>query len=68
MRRRWRQWWQWWHRAEDTTDEARAQLQMLEQRDPEVKRLGAELRKQQRANNFSGMVNRAIARGAREGP
>lgn len=61
--------WRWppWCPAEDTTDEARAELQKLEQLDTEVARLGAELREHQRQNHFSGMVWEAIHRGAQEG-
>lgn len=61
--------WRWppWRRAEDTFDEARAELDKLAQRDREVERLGAELREQQLQNHFSGMVWHAIHRGAREG-
>lgn len=61
--------WRWppWRRVEDTLDEARAELEKLEDRDSEVERLGAELRKQQRQNHFSGMVWQAMHRGAQEG-
>ena len=61
--------WRWppWRRAEDTSEEARAELERLEQRDPEVNRLGAELRARQRENHFSGMVWQAIHRNAEEG-
>lgn len=61
--------WRWppWRRAEDTTEEARAELERLERRDPEVARLGAELRARQRENHFSGMVQRALRRNAHEG-
>lgn len=61
--------WRWppWHRAEDTIEEALTELEKLEQRDPEVERLGAELRKQQRQNHFSGMVWQAMHRSPREG-
>lgn len=62
---RWR--WPWWRRADDTADEARAELEKLEQRDVEVERLGAELREHQRHNHFSGMVWAAIHRGTQEG-
>jgi len=46
----------------DTTAEARACLEELEQRDPEVRTLGVQLRAAQRHNHFSEMVDRAIAR------
>jgi hypothetical protein len=60
--------WRWpWQRAEDTTDEAQAQLRKLERRDPEVERLGRELRKRQQQNNFSGLVAEAITRRAQKG-
>lgn len=60
--------WRWpWRRAEDTSEEARAQLRKLERRDSEVERLGAELRERQRQNNFSGLVAEAITRRAQEG-
>ena len=61
--------WRWppWRRAEDTSEEARAELQKLERRDPEVTRLGAELRERQRQNHFSGMVQQALRRNAPEG-
>ena len=54
----------WWRRADapDTTDEARACLEQLEQRDVEVRNLGVELRAAQRHNHFAVMVNEAIAR------
>jgi hypothetical protein len=65
---RWRFRWPLWERAKDTTAEARAQLRRLEARDEKVAELGKELRETQRRNNFSGMVARALARGAREGP
>jgi hypothetical protein len=54
-------WWP-WHRAEDTRTEARHHLRRLEARDPEVERLGAELRETQHRNNFSRMVDLAIHR------
>lgn len=54
-------WWP-WHRAEDTTAEARHHLRRLEANDPEVARLGGELRDTQRRNNFSRMVSLAIHR------
>lgn len=63
---RWR--WPAWRRAPITVDEARAELDKLEDREPEVARLGAELRERQRLNHFSGMVDKAIRRGIREGP
>lgn len=62
--------WRWppWRAAEDTSEEAQAQLRKLERRDPEVERLGAELRETQKRNNFSGMVEIAISRRVQEGP
>jgi alkyl hydroperoxide reductase subunit AhpC len=63
----WRWRWPPWEVPEDTTEEARTELKRLERRDPEVKRLGAELRQQQRENHFSGMVWHAIQRGSAEG-
>ena len=51
-----------WRRHVDTTDEARACMDQLEQRDTEVHALGVELRAAQRRNHFSVMVNAAIAR------
>lgn len=62
-----RRWWQFW-RAEDTSEEAQAELTRLEDREPEVARLSTELREIQRRNNFSGMVDRAIRRTAQERP
>ena len=61
--------WRWppWRRAELTVEEARAELEKLAEREPEVERLGAELRERQRLNHFSGMVAQAIRRGAQEG-
>lgn len=56
-------WWPWHHPRH--SDEAAVELRKLEQLDGEVDRLGAELRHRQRANNFSGMVARAIAKGSR---
>lgn len=56
--------WHWppWRRHTDTTAEAAAALEQLEQRDLEVHELGVELRAAQRHNHFSAMVNEAIAR------
>jgi hypothetical protein len=54
-------WWP-WRRAEDTSTEAREHLRRLEDNDPEVQRLGAELRDTQSRNNFSRMVDLAIHR------
>lgn len=61
--------WRWppWRRPDDVTGEALEHLAKLEQRDPEVARLGAELRARQRQNNFSGLVQQAIRRSAHEG-
>lgn len=61
--------WRWppWRPAEDTTGEALAELEKLERRDPDIERLGAELRERQKQNNFSGMVAQAIRRGAQDG-
>lgn len=61
---RWR--WPWTHVAEDTSDEAQAELEKLEERDDEVTRLGKQLQEAHRRNNFSSMVNEAISRKARE--
>lgn len=63
-------WWFPWVRVPDTSEEAAAELAKLEERDPEVQRLGEELRERQVTNNFSRMVASAIARaagGARHG-
>lgn len=63
-------WWQrlWKWRVGPTIDssvcEAKAHLRELEQREPEIQQLGHELRQIRRQNNFSGMVDRAIARQA----
>lgn len=61
--------WTWFpwrrHRVVDTSDEARAALEKLEQRDAEIVNLGHELRAVQRRNHFSRLVNDAIGR-ARE--
>jgi hypothetical protein len=58
--------WRWpWRRADDTTDEARACLQQLDDNDAEVRRLADELRIVKRRNNFSAMVDAAITRRAR---
>jgi hypothetical protein len=59
--------WRWppWRQADDTTDEARACLQQLEDNDAEVRRLAAELRIAKRRNNFSTMVDAAISRRVR---
>jgi len=56
--------WQWppWARHVDTTDEARAALEQLAQLDAEIHELSRQLRAVQRRNNFSAMVNAAIAR------
>jgi hypothetical protein len=60
--------WRWppWRRVE-VDGEALEQLTKLEERDPEVGRLGAELRQRQQENHFSSMVAQAIRRGAQEG-
>lgn len=59
--------WRWppWRRAEDHSAEARERLAQLEERDAEVQRLAHELRAVRRRNNFSVMVERAIARAPR---
>ena len=63
-------WWQrlWGRRVESDQDgggrEAAAHLEQLEMREPEIQQLGHELREIRRRNNFSGMVDRAIARRA----
>jgi hypothetical protein len=48
--------------AVDTTGEARACLEQLEQRDRKVDELAHKLREAQRLNQFSAMVNQALAR------
>lgn len=65
MKWRWR--WPPWRRDETADGDALAELRKLKGRDPEVTRLGAELRERQRLNHFSGMVDRAIRRGVQEG-
>ena len=55
-------WWKFWSRVEDTTTEAQTEMVKLEERDPEVARLSAELQEIKYRNNFSGMVDRAIRR------
>ena len=54
--------WPPWRRHVDTTAEAQACLEELEQRDPEVHTLGVQLRAAQRRNHFSELVDQAIAR------
>ena len=59
--------WRWpWRRVVDTSDEACGYLRRLEQHDPEVARLAAELIEVRRRNNFSVMVDAALARAPRE--
>jgi len=55
-------WWRFWSRAETNSGEAQAEMAKLEERDPEVARLSAELEEIKYRNNFSGMVDRAIRR------
>jgi hypothetical protein len=59
--------WPWQHEAEDTSKEARAELEKLDRRDEEVTRLGKKLRETEERNNFSKMVSEAIARRTRGG-
>jgi len=56
--------WQWppWTRHVDTTDEARATLEQLAQLDAEIHELSKQLKAVRRRNNFSIMVNEALAR------
>ena len=58
MRWRWPPWWA----DRDTSEEARAAMSELEERDIEVRQLGRQLREAQSRNSFSMMVNEARAR------
>lgn len=63
-----RHWWMWWRPSHvGDSGEACTQLERLRGRDAQVAQLGAELRETQQRNNFSGMVQQAIARTAQEG-
>jgi len=56
--------WHWppWTRHVDTTDEAKAAIEQLDQLDAEIRELSEQLKAVRRRNNFSIMVNEAIAR------
>lgn len=62
----WR-WLPWCRRVDDHTAEGQGRLDRMTDQDDEISKLGAELRAQNRQNNFGPMVAEAIRRVPREG-
>lgn len=59
--------WHWFRkRHSDGLEEAKAALEAARQVEPEIEQLGAELRRLQRQNHFSPLVQEAIRRKAKE--